>query len=383
MDNYAALKRQTTAFATMEATYGTFVMPVATDALRVTEVPSVSQEKQFSDVGEIANTRSQQGRTNDGYAAGSFSVAVNARPSGAAGTAPEEDVLQEAAWGSKAIDAGVSVTYSPAIELPSFSLVVQEHHTTHFCAGCKVDTLSTSVQKKGSVTLSFGGHFKSVVRAGTAATVAASTDTIIKLEAGGALLFQPGAYVQIADDDHAGAGYLIASVDEAADTITLSTAATGGAPAADATVTGFIPTVTYSGYTVDGSSGTVTLDGASLTMVSGQLELSNGNTPDEEEIGSGGYITDVDEGQRIIKATLECRFRRQYTAFFSRAHSQSPGALVINAGATAGKQFAQNLPQAEFDTPKPGGGDTKRNITVSGQGMPTGANENEASVVYS
>lgn len=379
--NSKALTRETEVFVKKETTFGTLAFPAASDALRVTAVPTAPQSESFTESEELMASRSKPDRARDLTPAANFDLKLYSRPSGAAGTPPQEDVLMECALGQKTINAGVSVVYEPAIVLPSFSLCWKEGHTWFFAAGCKVGSLAFDFAAKGYLNLGFSGMAQKVLFAGTSETVAASTTELLNLASGGALLFLAGSYVQVGSDDNTGAGYLITAVDVDNDTISISPALSS-APAADVVVKGFLPTPSWSGVKVEARTGQVTLDGASLAIMSANGSLDNALTQDDGELTSDSYVSDVDAGTRAAGGKLSCRFRREYAGFFSRARNQVQGDIVMQAGESAGAQVKFELPQAEMNTPAPSGDNVWRDIAVDLVGLPTTALEDEVKVSY-
>ncbi len=381
LTNHKAPVKETEVFVKKETAFGTLAFPAATDAIRVTAVPTAPQPESFTDSEELVNSRSKPDRARDQTPAANIDLKLYSRPSGAAGTAPQEDVLMECALGKKTVNAGVSVVYEPAIALPSFSLCWKEGHTWFFAAGCKVGSLAFDFAAKGYVNLGFGGMAQKVLFAGTSETVAASTTELIKLAAGGALLFMAGAYVQVGSEDNGGAGYLITAVDVGNDTISISPALSS-APAADVVVKGFLPTPSWSGTKVEARTGTVTLDGASLTIMSASGSLDNKLTQDDAELTSDHYVSDIEGDVRDAGGKLSCRFRREFAGFFSRARNQVQGAITLQAGASAGSKVKWELPQAEMNTPDLSGDSVWRDIAVDLVGLPTSAMEDEIKVTY-
>lgn len=381
LENTKALVRETVAFVKKETAFGELAFPAAADAIRVVGVPTLKQAESFTDNPELVDSRSKPERVRDITPAGDFDIKMICRPSGAAGTAPAEDVLVECALGKKTINAGTSVVYEPALVLPSFSFFFKEGHTWNFAAGLKVGALSLDFSSKGYLNLGFTGLAKKVLKAGTSETIAGSTTTVIKLASGDAHLFSVGSYVQVGGDDNGGAGYEVTGRDLSADTITISPAL-ALAPDPSVAVTGFLPTPTFSGVAVAARTGAVTLDGADLKILSGQATLNNNNVADDAELTSDQFIGDIAEGVREVTGRLECRFRRQYAAFFSRAREQVQGAIVLQAGDTAGAQVKWELPQAEMNTPDLGEDSVWRNITVEMVGMPTTTLEDEIKLTY-
>jgi hypothetical protein len=381
LTNNVALTRETKAFVVKETTFGVLAFPAATNVIAPLAVPRVSQEDQFADSTEIVESRSKPDRAWVGVGPGQWGLSLYARPSGAAGTAPVEDVLWECALGKKTVNAGASVVYEPAIILPSFSLCFREGHTWNFVLGCKVAEAKLSLARKNFVALDFSGSFQKVLRAGTSETASGSTTTVIKLAAGGAKLFDVGSRVQVGGANNTAQGYAVTAYDEAAETITI-TPALAEAPAAGVAVTGYLPTGSLAGYKIEGVSGAVSLAGAELTVTGFEGALTNALAADEEEIEEAGFVTAIDEGVRAVGGAINARYRREYAAWFRRARSQTQGAVVVTGGTAAGKKIKLELSQAVMNTPATDGDEMRRNISVALVGLPTGSLEDEYKVTY-
>lgn len=381
LENRIALTRETVAFVKLESAWGVLALPAAADAIAPIAVPTARQAESFTPSAEINGSRSLITRFRDKTPAGEWSLSLYPRPAGSAGAKPAEAALIKAALGQETVNAGASVVYAPALDLPSLSLCFREGHTTHFVSGCVVESLALSLEAKGALRLEAKGKFKAALHAGSEETVAGSTTTVLNLAAGGAKLFDLGASVQVGDDDNTGAGYLVSAKDETADTITLATAC-ASAPAAGVVVKGFLPAPSLVGAPVESHSGLLSLDSAEMLITSGTLTVANQIKMIEEEVSSGSYPTGFSAGQRSVTGELKCFFRRTYASLFSQAKSQVPAAVRLSAGEVAGAKLRLDLPNAVVDTPEVGGDEYQRDLTVTITGLASGAGENEISVTY-
>ena len=381
LTNYRALAREIAAYFKLETTEGEFVMPAAADVVPVLGMPGVTQSTKMIDSREIIDSRSRGERSANGLEAGNMSIECYCRPSGALGTAPQESTLLEAACGLKTVNAGASVIYGPATVKPSFSAVVKEGHMTHFVRGAKIGEVRGALNNNDYFNWNFSGQFKEAMRAGTSETIEGSTTTVLKMRAGEAALYDPGARVQVDDDDNTAAGYTISEVDTTADTITLSTAL-AEAPAAGAVVKGFVPTPTWSGYLIPGSEGVMTLDAAQFLPTNIELSINDNLSPDADEMNGEGLISCIDEGQRLVTASIQARLRRTHARFWTLARNQAQNAMLVTAGATAAKRCKISYPYAQFDSPTTDGDDLRRNMTFAVNGMPSPALDDEYSITF-
>lgn len=379
LTNEKALPRKTQVFVKKETTPDTFEMPAGTDVIRVYEMPTPAQAAMFTDLDELANSRSRQGRTFDGFDPASFTLAMNLRLPGVAATKPQGSDLLECGFGSCTV-GGSDVTYAPAIDLPSFSALVVQDHTAYYVRGGRVNTIKPSFKKGGPVPFNFECMAIASPQAGTSETTTGSAGSTVNLVVGGAEYFQVGAYVVLGADDNGGAGFEITGVDTDADTLTLGSAP-GTPPGDEVMVAPFVPTASYSGDIVEGRTGRVSLDAVDLTITSAEISISNNIEADKEELTGEDYPSDMDEGQRVVTATLGARFRRRMAPFFTKAMKRTPGAFEIYGGAGTGGHFKFNLGQAEIDTPAVSADGRQTNIQLTAQAFPTASMEDEANLV--
>ncbi|MBI5523367.1 MAG: hypothetical protein HY910_12120 [Desulfarculus sp.] len=349
--NDLGLARENIAFTKLESSFGTLASFAATDAVAALGQPSVSQPLSFSDSEEVVNSRSLLTRFRDKTPAGKWSLDLYSRPSGAAGTPPVESVLLECLLGAKTINAGVSVVYAPALTLPSFSFGSKLGHVTRFAAGCLVESGKFSIVSKGGIKCSFSGPCRQVMQAGRASTVADSTTTVIKLEAGGAKLFDVGSRVQVGAANNAGAGYAVSAHDEVADTITI-TPALAQAPAADVAVQGYLPTPTLAGAPLEGRLGSVKFDTVAVSITSADLSITNKLNLLEDEVTPDDFPSGYVPGARSVKGDLSLYFLRKYLGHFRQAKNQADVAVALGGGNTAGSILTVSMAKGRLDTPE-------------------------------
>lgn len=349
--NDLAFERQVTAFIKKETAFGVLADFASSDAIMVNALPRANQALSFSDSRAKRNTRSLPRRFRDNTPAGQVSLSAYVTPSGAAGTPPAEAAIWEGFFGQETITPASKVEYTPTISLPSLSMAFKAGHTTTFVTGWVVGTLGLEIGSKDGFELSGEGSCKKVAVAGTGTTVAGSTTTVIKLDAGEAKLFEAGARVEVGDDDNTGAGYTIESTDTAADTITI-TPAMAGAPDAGETVQGFLPTATYSGEALANNLAVVTLDGANLVIESGRLNLEQEIKMRDDLVTNEDYPAYFVPGQRRASGELTAVFLRPYAKFFTQARSQEQMAFSLVLDDGAGKKLTLAMPQAECSTPE-------------------------------
>ena len=379
--NDLAFVRQVKAFVKEESAFGELADFTSTDAIGVNALPGLKQPLSFSDSREKRDTRSIPKRFRDNTPAGSVSLQTYVTPSGVAGTPPREAALWEGFFGTETIVAATSVAYTPALTLPSLSIAYQVGHTTQFASGCVMNALGLELGAKDGFELSAEGMCKKVVTAGKGTTVAGSTDTVLNMTAGEAAHFEVGARIEVGDDDNTGAGYTISEVDTTADTVTVSTALSGGAPAAGVTVQGFLPTPTYSGDSLANNLAVVTLDGAPLLLESGKINFEQEIKMRDDLVTNEDYPVYFTPHNRKVGADLTAIFLREIAAKFTQARTQVQMPFVLTLDGGAGSKFTYSMSQSECNTPELSGDeDVIASFGVSG--MPTTSGEDEASATF-
>lgn len=346
-----ALARENISFVKLESAFGALAAFAATDAVAALGPPSVSQPLSFSDSEEVVNSRSLIARFRDKTPAGKWSLDLYSRPSGAAGTPPVESVPLECLLGKKTVNAGVSVVYSPALNLPSFSFGNRLGHSTRFAAGCLVESGKLSITAKGGIKWSFSGPCRQVMQAGKATTIAGSTTTVLNLEAGEAKLFDVGARVQVDAANNTGAGYTVTDSDEVADTIAI-TPALAQAPASGVTVQGYLPTPTLAGAPLEGRLGSAQFDNVAVSITSADLTITNKLNMLEDEVTPDDFPSGYVPGARGVKGDLSLYFLRKYLGHFRQSRDQADVAVTLGGGTVAGSILTITNTHGRLDTPE-------------------------------
>lgn len=377
-----SLDRELAGFLALEESYG--VMPALTSAHAVglLGLPKASQQQTFTDSEEKSNTASPVQRFRDATPAGSVSFSLYARPGGAAGTKPVEAAMIKAIMGVESLAAD-SVVYSPAIRLPSLCLAYRVGaNLTQFITGLALEEVKTSGSAKGAVKHEASGKCRAVLSAGLAMTVAGSTASLIKLEAGGGRRFDPGARVQVGEDSNAGAGYTVTAYDQAADTITLDPPL-AAAPGAGLAVKGCLPTISLAGSPLEGRLCPALIDGVDLTItewtvsVARAVKMLDNVVAADDPYAAQGFLAD----QRTVKATCKAYFQGPNVAFFHQAKSQTRAVLALGGGGAPGQRLAIAIPRGEVNTPELQG-TAPLELSLEFVAMPSPAGEDEITFTY-
>ena len=101
MSNTIAKARNQKVFCIKETVKGTLVFPASENIVVAAGYATVNQQASFTDSEEIQESRDILERFQDRFSPGSWTIPMYLRPSGAAGTAPDGDVLFECLMGIK------------------------------------------------------------------------------------------------------------------------------------------------------------------------------------------------------------------------------------------------------------------------------------------
>jgi len=341
-------------FAIVETTCGTLKKPGASNRIYSTDPVKFKQEQNFDEDEQIRAGASQLAPIKGVKNPGDWSLDSYVKPSGAPGTAPEHDVLFQCALGAKATNAGVSVIYSLANQLDSFSLWTKKGHTVFSFRGCSVEQPVFNVPGGELAKINWSGQYMEQLWAGT--TVANDTcgaaSTVIQLNTGAAMLYVEGMYVVVGTDDNSGNGYLLTDVNYTNDTITIPSLDTN--QGVNPTITPWWPTASAEvGEPQHGKQGIVTIDGTPSVILGATVTLKNNikyyineknNLWTAERFGR--------PGKREVSGNINHFFLERGASYFYKAGYEVSDALVIPVGNVSGYIMNINIPYARYMTPE-------------------------------
>lgn len=358
-----AFANEEESFAIIEDNCGTLKKPGSGDRIYSINPVDFAQGPELLDDEQIRSTASRyasiRGLTNPG----DWSFNTYVKPSGTPGTAPEHDILFQSLMGDKQVNAGVSVVYSLASQLDSFSLWTKKGHTVYAFRGTTVERGQFNVAGNAIATIDWSGRYMEQLWAGTidADDNCGLAKETIQLPSGGAQLYVEGMYVEVGTDDNGGDGYELTDVNYTNDTITISPTLQSD-QGLNPEITPWWPTASAEvGEPVHGKRGLVTVSGADAIVYSARVTVVNNikyyieeknNTWTAERFGRPKI--------REIDGELEWNFLERGPSYFYRAAYEVSDALVINAGNVAGYILAINIPIAEYLIPKVSGDEEVR-----------------------
>jgi len=352
-----AISRNQVVMLVKETTSGTLVFPV-TGGTAVETIAAgdavMNQMPNFTDSDEISNTRDILNRFSDARPAGTWTIPTYMRPSGTAGSAPQDDLLYESLFGTKTVNSGVSVVYTQAIEKPSFSIWMQKDHTVFFAKGAVATSMQPSITNQGGVKQEWSGGFMWMGWCGTDALASSASSAATSIVVTDAKRYSVSGriYNYTEDDNNSGAGYEITAVNVSTNTLTISPGISTGWSSADV-IKPFLPSRVEVGDPLANSLTTVDI-GSDTGKVVQSLDFTLGDPAQyiEDEISTQGYPTAYLETARDYSGKINLYLRKQDVKYFYDAYNDTSVDVDINFGSTAGSQAVLNLPYASIEVPE-------------------------------
>ena len=353
MSSLISLGREISCFAVPEVTAGTLVEPAAADLVLSINEPTITQELETFDDAQIRNSRSKLAAIAGRYLAGSWALDTYMKPSGTAGSIPQEDELLNALLGTKTVRDSTNIDYTLAgttIDLPSLSLWFKDGHTVYFCTGATVNQGVFKVEGRNPGTISWSGGFMKKLWTGTSALGAAIADTTsTTITVTNAInVYSTGSVIQIDSE-------IMKVVTVNAGTLVVTRGYKSSSAATHlnaAVVSPWWLTGTEIGTPVHGRLGFVTLDTTNYNTLTNQVTITNGVKYYEEEKNGESFCSAYGTpASRAVAATVTAYFRKGEVQRFKDAYDWDSIALVIPCGDTAGSIVEIKLPQCKLKAP--------------------------------
>lgn len=356
MANSIAVRRNHEVFVVPETTSGTLATPSASNYVIPVGLAMLNQTPSFTDSGEIQNTRDVIDRFQDRMPPGEWSLSVYSRPSGSAGTAPQESDLMEGLFGTETVVGSTSVTYSQAMTKPSFSIWIKYDHMVRFAIGATVSDCSIAASNKGAAQMNFSGKCMQTGTVGTQDIASAVTGSDTAIEVDDASCYSVGGLIEFYDvsagttDDNSSSGYEITAVNTSTNTLTITPGA-GGAFALDDLVRPFLPTGTEVGAPVENRKTTVSIGGSSMDVTSFEVSISDPAEYIEDEITDSDYVESYVENTRSISGSVGLLLRRNEAKWFEDNYSGQNLAVQLVQGDTAGSIVTHAMSKCSIEVP--------------------------------
>ena len=346
-------------YAVAESTYGTAVVPAATDGFRVTSF-DVTPNYDRPEVPEPLATRSLQERIA-GRKSASWSISLINRPSGTAGTPPDYHLLLKHALGSYTNNASTSDVYTPlkdpsALSLSGYRLL--EGILEGFYGGV-VGNVTFNWSGDDFGTISFSGEAKDMLWAATSAangTGSSATSLIVD----DASFYSKYGVVEIAG---AASAKQITAI--SGQTLTIASSSWSD----NDVITPYLPAATVAGSALHGTTGSLSLDGNATTInsISGSVSVDTGIGLRNNTFGSSTPSGVVLPSRRSITGNLSFLVEddSNYAKIRGEASEGVAQDVVIDVGTVAGSICRLDMSRCEFDAAPLSGGAGLIEVSVS------------------
>jgi len=352
-----AIARNQIIMLAKETTRGTLTFP-STGGSAIETIGAgnaeINQNPNFTDSDEGRNTRDVISRFSDARPAGTWTIPTYMRPSGTAGTAPQDDLLYESFFGKKSVVTNTSVTYTQAIEKPSFSIWLQQDHTLFFASGATVSTLKPTITNQGGVKQEWSGGFMYMGWVGSDIVTAGQSAGATQIKVSDTKRFCVGGrvYNKTKNDDNSGAGYEITAIDSGTSKITIDTGISVAWELNDE-VTPFLPARVTVGDPLQNSLTTVDVGSdTGKKLQSLDFTLNDPVSYIEDEISQQGYPTAYLEDVRDYSGELNMYFRKNDLRYFYDAYHGTSTNVTVHFGTTAGSKATLTFPYASIEVPQ-------------------------------
>lgn len=354
MANDIAIAREQKIFVGKEVTKGTLLAPASCALVIAAGFGKLTQQASYTNSPEIVNSRDIMDRFQDRTPPGDWSFPILARPSGTAGTAPQEDVLLECLAGTKTVTGGTSVAYTPAIAKPSFTLYMKKDHTVFAASGCSVGSFKAALAVKGGFQFDLSGKFMRMYYAGTDALDAAMLNAATTCTVLNSKKFSIGAYIEFVEGgvakNNTGTGYRITDINYTTHLLTF-TPAVGEAIDDNSIVRGFLPAGTEVGAPLENRLGVANIDGASFNVQSMEFSISDEPKYLDDEITTSGYTEDYVETTRNVAGNLSIYYRENDAQYFYDGLNNTERAVDLVVGTVAGSIVTIDSNRVSLDVP--------------------------------
>jgi hypothetical protein len=343
-----ALGRNRKFFAKAESTYGTFIVPTATDAVKALTSSFTFQQARENRM-DSRTTRSLLERYS-GKKTVSWSSEHYIIPSGSAGTAPDCGVLLKAAMGTETVSGGVSVAYTLSDSQTALTGVSLVHYFNDvFMEAIKggwVEGVQISGKGGDAPRIKFEGGGADCVTTGTSTTNGATSGSTVTVQTADADNFDVDSVIKVGTSDNSGVGHKVTAKSGA--TLTVSgTPAMGNGVA----VIPFVPDETTTGSVLGGIAGSFEIDNTAIaTLTEFEVNIKNGIKPINDE-ALNEKVSDFIVGYREVSGSVTLRGRSDMIKYHAMRRTDitdyKPIEIVI--GTTAGKILTISIPRAEFN----------------------------------
>lgn len=378
------IQRGASVLTMLEATAGTLNYPTVTagKTIVLSGNANFSQSASFTDSTEARNSRSVKSRFQDLTPAGTWSFSTFLRPSGTAGTPPDANHLLTACFGQEVVGA-TSVTYNPAIELSTVTMLFKYQDVAFALIGTTVNELRMQLSNKGAINCSWSGGFMQMATAGSSNGCTATAGTNWVVFTGGLIDYAKYSVGMRVEVSHAagyttngvGSGYTIGSLSLTNYSMYITPAAVSAIVVGD-TVRPWIPTIQEVGTAVECRTGICSFDTTAVALMGMEVAFSNGIRYLEDEITTSGYPSAYAADNRKITGSTNIYLRGEDMQYFYKARNNTNVGITMFGGTTAGNQFTLTMPYCKFSVP-PIAGEMEKQLSLEFQALGGASGEDE------
>jgi hypothetical protein len=335
-------------FVKKETSAGTFIKPIATDAMAVlttSMVPNIMR-KDRTDAYQASRDVIERitGKSEYSWAVDAYYV-----PSGTKNVAPNCGPFLEALFGTETVNAN-DVTYSQSSSQTLNTLSLVRHFQDFYMGtmwGCLVDGMTFKMAGGEEPKIHFEGRGMGYTPTGFSTlngAMAASTTMIVQTV--DANMFDVNSVVKIGSDDNSGAGYKV-TVSSAAPSFTIEAAAT--ASNSDPVIP-FVPTWTDAGVPMTGITGSLTWDSLAFVITSFELSVKAG-LKFHDDTAYQQNLSDAVPGFFEITGQIGLRMRKDHIIKLVDRKAFATKALAVVGGGAAqsGTRVEIDLGQCEME----------------------------------
>lgn len=331
-----------------------------------------------SNTGTAGRSKPTEGRDD-----GSWTYKVAKRPSGSAGTPPQEHELLFALFGDYANVGATSDTYSfDSTVKRCLSFVEDMGDATQIHTGALINTGSMEFDGAGNVMWEFEGKHASTVISGTDQLNGALDNSQTDVVVDDASKYDVGSRILVESEI-----MLITAINYATNTLTVTRGYSATTPAThidDSTVTGLKPTHALVGakivqpiaLTLDDGDGALSVD-----IISGKFTVDKQLKEFNDET-STVKMTGGEFDVKKVSLEITMRLYRDQLYLLNSINRNLSFAAVLTTGNTAGRTSTLTLPQmVGLHVPIEAPGDTEIIVTRTFEAFEN-AGDDEATLVY-
>ncbi|WP_025322262.1 hypothetical protein [Deferrisoma camini] len=377
-----------TCFVVAETTEGTPVFPAAADAVQLRDgIGLPSQPTAHTRANEVADTGSVTALIRDLRSSGTLRLPFYFRPSGTAGSKPQEAPILKALCGTETVNAGTSVVYTLHKDQSPYTIWFGVGNVVVFATGAKINQLSIRQSENGFAEAEAGAQFVRLGWCGESSLSSAingATTPTPTVPVADAKPFSVGARIQVGTDDNGGSGYTVTAVDTSTNELTVSPDVNTDQSSGAAVVPLALPTPTKVGAPIDDRPA-VKVNGTAVKWKEWSVEYTrelSEITEVPEDPTQADYPVGLAAKTRTVNASVRSVMRTSSVVNL-RADDTDKSFAVDWTHRSAGSRLLIELPQGRYNVGEVETADPTLEITLPFDAKASSALEDEIKFTYS